>query len=269
MTRKYPFMLSIPHAGIAVPDELKDSVLLDDNALHYYSDPGSLPLFDFSDRVAAYLDTTISRVFVDLNRPPYHLPPRHPDGVVKLRTVDGRPIYKERAFPEMELIQRLMMRYYFPHHEQLDWLIDNREVQLAIDCHSMLPRGLPGQNDAGKVRPDICLGNHGGKDGYARPGRLTTCPAKWIQTLAVSFQASLPRDVTVGINDPYAGGFITLSHYWHRGVPWIQLEINRSLFEKAISGPDQGVILDDERIRELHECIWNALTGWWETRSES
>jgi N-formylglutamate deformylase len=269
MTRIYPFLLSIPHAGTKVPEELEDSVILDDTALRYYSDPGSLSIFDFKDRVAAYHDFRFSRIFVDLNRPPYHLPPRYPDGVVKMRTIDGRRVYREGVFPEMALIQRLMMRYYFPFHEELDRSIDTRDVQLAIDCHSMLPKGLPGQNDAGKIRPDICLGNHGGREGYPQPGRLATCPADWIQALAVSFREIFHDDITVSINDPYAGGFISLSHYWHRGVPWIQLEINRSLFEKADSGPVQGTIVNKERIRELHKNVWNALTGWWETLPDS
>jgi len=66
------------------------------------------------------------------------------------------------------------------------------------------------------------------------------------------------------MNTPYSGGFISLSHYWHTGVPWIQLEINRSLFEMSGSGPDTGILLDDECIRELQEKIWRSLTVFWD-----
>jgi len=265
MARTYPFLFSIPHAGTLIPDELQASVLLDHNAIDYYSDPGSRSLFHFPGKIAASIDTPVSRLFVDLNRPPYHLPPRHPDGVVKIRTVDGRQIYQEGLSPDMARIQRLMMIHYFPYHAETDRLIRDRQVRLAIDCHCMLPVGIAGQKDAGELRPHICLGNHGDKNGNARKGTLNTCPAPWIQALAEVFRDTFPRGTIVAINTPYSGGFISLSHYWHTGVPWIQLEISRSLFEESGSGPDNGVLLDDERIRVLQEKIWKSLTVFWDT----
>jgi N-formylglutamate deformylase len=265
MTRTYPFLFSIPHAGTVIPDELQAAVLLDENALQYYSDPGSRSLFHFPGRVAASIDTPISRLFVDLNRPPYHLPPRHPDGVVKVSTVDGRPIYREGMFPDMARIQHLMMTHYFPYHAEIDRLIRECRVRLAIDCHCMLPVGVTGQKDAGEIRPHLCLGNHGDTNGYARRGTLTTCPAAWIQGLADAFRKTFPRDTDVRMNTPYSGGFISLSHYWHTGVPWVQLEVNRSFFEENGSGPDTGILLDKERIRELQKKIWTSLTVFWDT----
>jgi N-formylglutamate deformylase len=265
MTRTYPFLFSIPHAGTMIPDELQGSVLLDHNALGYYSDPGSRSLFHFPGRVAASIDTPISRLFVDLNRPPYHLPPRHPDGVVKVSAVDGSPIYREGMFPDMARIQHLMMTHYFPYHAEIDRLIRECRVRLAFDCHCMLPVGVTGQKDEGEIRPHVCLGNHGDTNGHARTGTLTTCPAAWIQALAEVFRDTLPQDTDVRMNTPYSGGFISLSHYWHTGVPWIQLEVNRSLFEESSSGPDTGIVLDEERIREFQENIWKSLTVFWDT----
>jgi N-formylglutamate deformylase len=264
MTRTYPFLFSIPHAGTAIPEELQESVLLDTNAIEYYSDPGSRSLFHFPRRSAASIDTRISRLFVDLNRPPYHLPPRHSDGVVKVSAVDGRPIYREGMLPDMARIQRLMMTHYFPYHAEIDRLIHDHRIGLAIDCHCMLGMGVAGQKDAGEVRPHICLGNHGDANGYARAGTLTTCPAAWIQALAESFRKTFPRDTDIRKNNPYSGGFISLSHYWHTGIPWIQLEINRSLFEKSGSGPDTGIQLDEIRIREVQKKIWKSLTDFWD-----
>jgi formiminoglutamase len=156
------------------------------------------------------------------------------------------------------------MTHYFPYHAEIDRLIRSHRVRLAIDCHCMLPVGVTGQKDAGEIRPHVCLGNHGDTNGCARTGTLTTCPAAWIQALAESFRNTFPRDSVVRMNTPYSGGFISLSHYWHTGVPRIQLEINRSLFEMSGSGPDTGILLDDECIRELQEKIWRSLTVFWD-----
>lgn len=264
MTADFPFLFTIPHAGTAIPDGLQAAVRLDRNALSYFSDPGSRDLFHFRGGAALSLDTPVSRLLVDLNRPPYHLPPRHPDGVVKVTTVDGRPVYREGMFPDLRGIQRMMMVHYFPFHATVDQLIQEHRICLAIDCHCMLPVGLPGQKDAGEPRPHICIGNHGDLRGEARPGTLTTCPGPWVRALAERIRDTFPKGTEVSINTPYKGGFISLAHYWHTGVPWIQIEVGRALYEEPGSSPDTGAVIDQLRIREIREHLWDSLSGFWE-----
>jgi formiminoglutamase len=67
----------------------------------------------------------------------------------------------------------------------------------------------------------------------------------------------------VAINNPFSGGFISNAHYWHKGVPWIQIEINRALYEPASSSLFQGV-KTDQRAIELREKIWKVLTAFWD-----
>ena len=95
----------------------------------------------------------------------------------------------------------------------------------------MLPYGSADQKDAGKSRPLICLGNNGDRQGRARKGSIATCSAEWITTLADIFKEEFSFDKEVAINNPFSGGFISNAHFWHKGIPWIQIEINRSLYE--------------------------------------
>jgi formiminoglutamase len=126
----------------------------------------------------------------------------------------------------------------------------------------MLPYGSADQKDAGKSRPLICLGNNGDRRGRARKGSIATCSAELITTLAGVFKKEFSCDREVAINNPFSGGFIANAHFWHKGIPWIQIEINRSLYEPEGSYPHTQAERDD-RVTRLGEKIWNVLTTFW------
>jgi formiminoglutamase len=254
-----PFLISVPHGGTAVPDHIRPLLLLSDEDLRYYCDPQTRVIFGYQDRTAAYIDTDISRMVVDLNRPPLPLPLRDPDGIIKLRTIDGRDVWRPGQVPDMDLAHSLLMTWYFPYHQQIDELIDRHPVRIAFDCHSMLPYGSEHQKDAGRVRPLVCLGNNGDRRGRARKGSIVTCSEEWITTLACMFRHEFSLDDKVAINNPFSGGFIANAHFWHKGVAWIQIEINRALYEPAPSSPCTE---HETRARALiiKEKIWNVLT---------
>ena len=263
MTSRYPFLISIPHGGTDIPEELAGRLALTQQELRYYCDPLTRELYDFRRSSQAFIDTTVSRMAVDLNRPPLPLPPRDPDGIIKLRAIDGRAVYREGRFPDIALIHRVMMAWYFPYHQRIDELIDQHDVKIAFDCHSMLPVGSAEQKDAGKKRPLICLGNNGDRKGRAKKGGIATCPESWINTLADEFRSEFSYDHEVAINNPFSGGFISNAHYWRKGIPWIQIEVNRSLYEPepgSGAGPPPGC---DGPVNALRERIWRVLTGFW------
>jgi formiminoglutamase len=256
MTDPYPFLITVPHAGTEVPHEVADRIALTREDLRYFSDPSADDIYDFGDRIASCLGVPISRMVVDVNRSPFDLPPRRADGVIKSRTNDGRPVYRNGAEPSVTMIHRLMMRYYFPFHECIDHLLDEHTIRMAFDCHTMLDRGPPSSPDPGLVRPLICLGNHGDGDGNPLPHRLATCPAQWIRLLADEFSRAFPEG-RVAINDPFGGGFTSIAHYWHRGIPFVQVEANRCLYE------DHDGTVVSERVHETRERIWLALSRFW------
>lgn len=263
---QYPFLISIPHGGTEIPALAEDRVALNTQEIAYYSDPDTRQLYHFDGATGALIDTPISRMIVDLNRPPLPLPPRDPDGIIKMQTIDGKPVYREGRFPDIELIHRLMMEWYFPYHQRIDELIDRNRIQIAFDCHTMLPFGSVEQKDAGKKRPLICLGNNGDSRGLPMKGGLTTCPESWINALAEEFRRELfpgsPADL-IAINSPFSGGFISNAHYWRKGVPWIQIEINRSLYEFGDDvGSSRGIA--ERQTCALREKIWQVLIGFWD-----
>jgi formiminoglutamase len=153
--------------------------------------------------------------------------------------------------------------HYFPYHQQIDELIDRQPVRIAFDCHSMLPFGSASQKDAGKSRPLICLGNNGDRRGRARKGSIATCSEEWITALAEIFKEEFSCGNEVAINNPFSGGFISNAHFWHKGIPWIQIEINRSLYE-----PDEpwGCLAkeNDDRVISLRETVWKVLASFWD-----
>lgn len=263
MTTRYPFLISVPHGGTLVPPEVSGLCALGVREIAYYSDPSTRFLFNFYDRVAAWIDTPISRMIVDLNRPPYPMPPRDPDGLIKRQTVDGTPVYFPNCYPNIGLIHTLLVRYYFPFHADVDRLLDTYSVQIAFDCHSMLSVGPPTQKDAGKERPLICLGNNGDRKGRPRRNSLVTCPPEWLSSLASEFREVFSLDCDVAINDPFSGGFIINSHFWHKGIPWIQIEVNRSLYEDGNPSGNSDI---EERLMDVRENIWRTLTGFWEQK---
>ena len=255
MNTPYPFLISIPHGGTDVPEIVRPLLALSDTQLMYHCDPATREIFGFTDRVAACIDTPVSRMIVDLNRPPLPLPPHDPDGIIKRITIDGKPVYRQGKVPEIGLIHTLLKTHYFPYHQAIDMLLDQHPVTIAFDCHSMLPTGNSGQSDAGRPRPLICLGNNGDTSGSTRPGGLATCPAVWISALAREFENEFAIPGRVAINDPFSGGFIANAHYWHKGVPWIQIEVNRALYENESRG-DPGLFFP---VKELREKIWTVL----------
>jgi len=67
---KYPFLISIPHGGIRIPSEVAGRFVLPNQDLLWYCDPATRHLFAFGQSASAVIDTEISRMVIDLNRPP-------------------------------------------------------------------------------------------------------------------------------------------------------------------------------------------------------
>ena len=138
MVRRYPFLLTIPHGGTVIPPEVSRILSLTPGEIAYYSDPATGTLYHFPDRVVSTLETRVSRMIVDLNRPPYHLPPRYPDGVIKQKTVHGIPVFRDGILPDIRVIHRLLMNYYFPYHAEIDLLL---EVTKQVEGHTICALG--------------------------------------------------------------------------------------------------------------------------------
>jgi formiminoglutamase len=221
-----PLLLSVPHAGLRIPPEVRGRCVLTPEEVVADGDDGAAEIYDLNSEVAAYVATDVARAIVDLNRAEED---RSKDGVVKTHTCWDVPVYGE-PLPD-ELTEALLDRYYRPYHERLTNL-GRRRVRLGIDCHTMAAAGPPVGPDPGADRPWICLGN-----------AEKTCPGSWLRSLADCFERAF--GVRPSLNDPFRGGHIVRRHSTE--MPWVQLEISR------------GPFLANEKKRER---VLAALTDW-------
>ena len=202
-----PLLISVPHAGLIVPEEVAQYCILTPDQIIKDGDEGAAEIYALRDDVDTFMTTDIARAIVDLNRV---CDDRRADGVVKTHTCWNEPVY-DPAPPE-SLFNDLLDRYYEPYHRDLESRFTS-DILLAVDCHTMAAVGPPIGPDTGQPRPMVCLGD----------GNGTTLPDGWMDKLAACFRETFDGDVT--INRPFAGGYITRTHGQHH--PWVQLELSR------------------------------------------
>jgi N-formylglutamate amidohydrolase len=204
---KLPLLVSVPHAGLAIPPEVDKLCALSRRQIAEDGDEGAAEIYRLEDAVQVLVTTEVARAFVDLNRAEDD---RRRDGVVKTHTCWDVPVY-HRPLPE-DLVELLLARYYRPYHRHLSELAGS-SVVAGIDCHTMAAVGPPVAPDPGVTRPLICLSNADG-----------TCPRAWLESLAACLTASFGEQVS--INHPFRGGYIIRSHASE--LPWLQLELSRA-----------------------------------------
>ncbi|RMH14039.1 MAG: N-formylglutamate amidohydrolase, partial [Planctomycetota bacterium] len=202
-----PLVISVPHAGLAVPEELVERNLLTPAQIAHDGDEGAATIYDFPGEVLAYHRADIARAFVDLNRAEDDF---RKDGVIKTHTCWDEPIYDKPLEPA--LVTRLIERYHRPYHERLDKV--PQAALLGVDCHTMAAAGPPVGPDPGKPRPRVCLSNAEG-----------TCSSALLESLADAFRSFFDE---VRLNDPFRGGYIIRRHAGP--LPWVQLELSRAPF---------------------------------------
>jgi N-formylglutamate deformylase len=206
---RLPVLVSVPHAGLAVPEELQALNRLIAPQIARDGDQGAaqayLPLLPHVDYLAV---APVARAFVDMNRAPCDV---RRDGVVKTHTCWDEPIYAE-PLPR-SLIATLIERYHQPYHERLARHASGRV--LGLDCHTMAANGPPVGPDPGQPRPRVCLSDGDG----------ASCPWAWFERLAGCLEETIGD---VSLNAPFRGGYITRSR--PGGIPWIQVELSRAPF---------------------------------------
>ncbi len=241
-----PLLISIPHAGSEVPEEVADIISLSDQELLGYTDLYTDQIFRIEN--AYVVSTNVSRVIVDVNRAPDDISREYEqaaEGVIVHTTWDAKSVYSKE--PSQEIADVLIRKYHDPYHEQIDKHMP--KVQFLIDGHSYLPVGPKLKVDNGEERPDINLGNM----------NFSTCSREHTVFFREFFEE---RGYTVRINFPYTGKYI-LGHHCHRRrippflVPGIQIEINQGLYVK----PDSFEAIP-ARVQEFHEIFGKLVTAF-------
>lgn len=207
---RLPLLISVPHAGIRIPDEVRDICVLSPRQVKRDGDKGAAEIYAFRDTVEVWLSTSVARAIVDLNRAEDD---RRKDGVVKTHTCWDVPVYSSALSDE--LAEVLINRYHRPYHRRLTELVKHG-VRLGVDCHTMAANAPPVTPEPGRERPEICISNSDG-----------SCPDDWVESLAQCFK-TLHDELDVRINDPFRGGYIIRSHASE--LPWVQIELSRAPF---------------------------------------
>jgi formiminoglutamase len=223
---RLPILVSVPHAGLRVPEEAVPYCRLSLEDIVADGDEGAAEIYALDEHVAQFVTTDVARAIVDLNRAEDDF---RPDGVVKTHTCWNVPVY--HSFPPPEIVSALLARYHRPYHNTLR--TPRTGVRLCVDCHTMAAIGPPVGPDVASPRPHVCLGDGGGM----------TLPSGWMDALDKCFRQAF--GVQIAINNPFRGGHITLRHGQDR--PWLQLELSRALFASN---------------EEKRACVLSALTDF-------
>lgn len=246
-----PILLSIPHGGTQIPPEIAAQVNITPHNLLDDSDAYTREIYDLGELVQTVVAADVARAFVDLNRAPTDRPPDNPDGVVKSMTCLRQPIYETLLTADQTAA--LLKKYYEPYHQQVQAAV--QEVALAFDCHSMLPTGPAIGPDTGSTRPLICLGNrHGETSSMATLERLAICFREVFEL----------AEEDVALNVPFAGGYITRT-YGRQPIPWIQIELNRSLYLAPPWFDRETITMDAGRLTVLRHLLAETLTRFWKS----
>jgi N-formylglutamate deformylase len=199
-----PLLVSMPHVGTVIPDELRPRVV--ERALAVEDTDWHLePLYDFvRDMGVSVIVPRHSRYVIDLNRPPENAPMYPGVNNTELcptRFFTGDALYRADAQPGPDEIERRRDRYWRPYHLALDAELARLEAlhghSVLFDAHSIkseLPWLFEGR------LPDLNLGTANG----------TSC--------APSLRAALARVLesqstyTQVVDGRFKGGHITRHH---------------------------------------------------------
>lgn len=230
---KLPILISVPHAGLLTPDELKPYTSFPLKWIKKDSDEGADQIYyPLEDKVSGFVTTSYARCFVDPNRAPDN---RKSDGVVKTHACWGKKLYT--TTPPEAVFERAIDKYYRPYQSKLSALASNSGARLGIDCHTMCEFAPPGAPDPeGSKRPMLCLSDLNGE----------TVPVHWMNRLTFWLRQAFP-EFEVRTNSPFRGGYITRFH--SQEIPFVQIEISRT-----------AALTNQEKGRRVLEALVNFST---------
>lgn len=223
---RLPLLVSVPHAGLAIPGDLADECVLGAEEVLADSDEQAAEIFSLEADVLQFVTTDVPRAVIDMNRAPDDL---GRDGVVKTHTALDVPIWREPLSDDR--VTELIRTFHEPYHTKLSFPMPG--IRAGVDCHTMLEFGPPSGPTPQVPRPQVCLSD----------GEGQTMPAEMVEALVAAFENEFDE---VAVNEPFKGGYICRRHALE--MPWVQVEINRGDF----------LTVEQKRIR-----VKRALHRWW------
>jgi N-formylglutamate deformylase len=207
-------IVSIPHAGTIIPDDISGLVSLD--LARRDADNHVDRLYAFAASLGAtIIHSRISRTVIDLNRDPSGqslYPGQATTGLCPDTTFEGEPLYEAGYEPDATEIDRRRATYFDPYHAALSAQIERlRTLHPAIvlyDAHSIIshvPRLFDGE------LPQFNIGSFDG----------ASCTTALTDAIAADC-----ADDTHVVNGRFKGGWIT-RHYGNPpcGIHAVQMEL--------------------------------------------
>jgi N-formylglutamate deformylase len=245
-----PLIISVPHAGTAVPQDLAPRLTpmaldLPDTDWHVAR------LYDFApDLGATMIVARYTRYLIDLNRPPddaalYGAAAK--TGLCPTQSFSGELLYRdgsERLTPAE--IERRREQYWQPYHDALRTQLDNTKRRfgyaLLLDAHSIrstVPRLFSGR------LPDVNVGTYEGR---------SCTPAI---NDALGAQLSATAHFSHVFDGRFKGGYIT-RHYGQpaKGQHALQIELAQSSYMD-----ESGTTYDVDRASALRELLRGLLVS--------
>lgn len=231
-----PLVLSIPHSGVLIPTRFLDRFPNDDRALVEIDLLSHLP---YEQLPGAHLQCRLAPYFLDMNRARAAADEPHVPGHLRnaphdYYTVEDEPILQRPYTPDEE---RDVLWWYDVYHELLDDLMlqtrQHHGWALLLDGHSMTSVGLGRVHDEGAPRDNFVVGTLGGTSAHS------DIVDAFIATLRAEVGA-YDLGLTVAMDDPYAGGFVTRKHHDPaNGLHAIQVEVTMDTYMYEADDPDR------------------------------
>jgi N-formylglutamate deformylase len=222
--KKVPIIISVPHCGIEIPDEVKDNYLESqlgklDDADWFVHD-----LYNFASEMGiTIIHAKYHRWLIDLNRDvksqPLYNDGRLITGLCSTTDFFGNLIYKAAKEPTQQEIDRRLKTYFWPYYKKVEELLEERKNEfgkvLLWDAHSIRKNVPTIQKED---FPDMILGNN----------NEVTATANIIKT---AFDTLNQSNFQVNHNTPFKGGHITrFFGKPENNVNALQLEMNKILY---------------------------------------
>jgi N-formylglutamate amidohydrolase len=253
--------IAIPHAGTAVPAELKARLKSNLGAPHLLAQSDAYTDRVFQDLGAPTQVFPWSRLLIDANRSPEQL---DASGAVPGVDFDMNELYQRGKHPRKPERSNLVKAYHGPYHRSLALALEQGRVGLFIDAHSMAQCAPARSPDAGKQRPLAILGNGGDERGELSPDqRPLSCSPGFARRAQHLFQKALAAETCppapgllspsgeVVLNRVFRGGYSLRHHskpeHQRKGL---QLELNQGLWCDA-----QSFSLDEQRLAWMRRVL--------------